>query len=154
MSHSEKPSKWARRRARQALVQAVYQWQVSSTEFTQLRQEFEASGALRKADAEFFADRLGVVVRHSDELDELFGPLLDRPLEQLDLVERAVLRLAAAELRDRIDVPYRVVIDEYVELTKTFGAQDAFRYINGVLDKLSESLRSIEVQVHSAHPSK
>lgn len=135
---------WARRKARRALTQAAYQWQVNQTEVLQLRREF-GEKALDKADAEFFADILALMVRHVEELDAQLAPLLDRPAEQLDVVERGILRLAATELNHRVDVPYSVVINEYVELTKTFGAQDAHKYVNGVLDRLAQDARSIEV---------
>ena len=79
------------------------------------------------------------------ELDAVFGELLDREIDKLDYVERAILRLATYEFSHRIDVPYRVVIDEYIELAKTFGAQDSHKYINGVLDNLAAKLRTIEV---------
>ena len=84
-------------------------------------------------------------------MTNLLAPLLDRPIEQLDLVERGVLRLAAVELSERIDVPYRVVIDEYVELTKLFGSEDAYKFVNGVLDKLSAQQRHLEVNAHREH---
>ena len=139
-----KTNMWARRKARRALVQAAYQWQVSQTDVLQLRQEFDEK-ALDKADAEFFAKILALMVRHVDELDAQLAPLLDRAGERLDVVERGILRLAATELNHRIDVPYSVVINEYVELTKTFGAQDAHKYVNGVLDRLAQDVRSLEV---------
>ena len=91
------------------------------------------------------------MINHSGELDAMLAPLLDRPIEQLDLVERGVLRLAAVELSERIDVPYRVVIDEYVELTKLFGSEDAYKFVNGVLDKLSAQQRHLEVNAHREH---
>ena len=91
------------------------------------------------------------MINHSDELDAMLAPLLDRPIEQLDLVERGVLRLAAVELSERIDVPYRVVIDEYVELTKLFGSEDAHKFVNGVLDKLSAQQRHLEINAHREH---
>ena len=140
---------WARRKARRALAQAAYQWQVSQTEVMQLREEF-GEKALDKADAEFFADILSLMVRHQQTLDAQLEPLLDRSAEHLDLVERGILRLAATELNHRIDVPYSVVINEYVELTKTFGAQDAHKYINGVLDRLAQDVRSSEVAANQS----
>ena len=79
------------------------------------------------------------------DLDAQLSPLLDRTIDQLDVVERGILRLAATEMIQRIDVPYKVVIDEYVELTKLFGSQDAHKYVNGVLDQLARTARSIEV---------
>ena len=142
-----KPNIWARRKARRALVQAAYQWQFADADLTQLHEEF-AERALDKADEEFFLDILTHMIKHSDELDQMLAPLLDRPLDQLDMVERGVLRLAAVELSERIDIPYRVVIDEYVELTKTFGSADAHKFVNGVLDRLSAQHRELEVSAH------
>ncbi|HCG69245.1 MAG TPA: transcription antitermination factor NusB [Gammaproteobacteria bacterium] len=145
-----KTNMWARRKARRALTQAAYQWQVNETAVLQLRREF-GEQALDKADADFFADVLALMVRHVGELDAQLAPLLDRSGEQLDVVERGILRLAATELNYRIDVPYSVVINEYVELTKTFGAQDAYKYVNGVLDRLAQDVRSIEVAAHQGN---
>jgi N utilization substance protein B len=145
-----KTNMWARRKARRALTQAAYQWQVNETAVLQLRREF-GEQALDKADADFFADVLALMVRHVGELDAQLAPLLDRSGEQLDVVERGILRLAATELNYRIDVPYSVVINEYVELTKTFGAQDAYKYVNGVLDRLAQEVRSIEVAAHQGN---
>ena len=141
-----KTNVWARRKARRALLQAVYQWQLTGHDFAEVRDDFASGEALKKADVGFFEELLRKVMRETGELDEAFAALLDRPVEQLDQVERAVLRLATAEFKFRIDVPFRVVIDEYVELTKSFGAQDSHKYINGVLDKLAATLRSIEVE--------
>jgi N utilization substance protein B len=137
--------KWARRRARRALVQAVYQWQMAGGSTSDIESEFEGNGSLAKADADYFRELLrGVVVNH-EQLDELLKPVLDRPIEQLDNVERAVLRIAVRELVSREDVPFSVIIDEYVELTKLFGAEDGHKFVNGVLDKLARSLRPVEV---------
>lgn len=136
---------WARRKARRALLQAVYQWQLSGNELSSIRADFHQGEALKKADTELFEELLGKVVRQAPELDAAYTGLLDRNAAQLDHVERAILRLATAEFMFRIDIPYRVVINEYVELAKSFGATDSFKYINGVLDKLAEQLRAIEV---------
>lgn len=139
-----KPNPWARRRARRALVQAVYQWQMSDADTSVVEEEFLAAEALVKADVEFFQELLRGVLQHSDEVDVLFAPLLDRSLASLDQVELAILRLGAFELKNRIDVPYRVVIDEYVQLARLFGAEDSYKYINGVLDRLAGDIRKIE----------
>jgi transcription antitermination protein NusB len=141
-----KPNIWARRKARRALVQAVYEWQMSANNVADIRAGFSEGEALKKADNQFFDELLNLVVRNASDLDASFVGLLDRPLEQINPVERAILRLASAEFIHRIDVPYLVVIDEYVELAKTFGAQDSHKYINGVLDKLAKELRGIEVE--------
>ena len=127
-------------------MQAVYQWQMSGNTLRSVQDDFRDSDALKKADLEFFDELLTRVVREADVLDAHYAEHLDRPVEQLDQVERAILRLATTEFAHRIDVPYRVVIDEYVELAKTFGAQDAHKYVNGVLDNLAAQLRAVEVQ--------
>lgn len=137
--------KWARRKARRALVQAVYQWQMAGGSASEIETEFQGNGSLDKADVAFFQDLLRGVLRDSAALDELLTPLLDRPLKELDKVELAALRLAARELAERPDVPYRAVIDEYVELTKLFGAEDGHKFVNAVLDRLAAELRPAEV---------
>ncbi len=145
-NNSGKPNIWARRKARRALVQAVYEWQLSANNVADIRANFLEGEALKKADTVFFDELLNLVVRQASVLDDAFAEVLDRPIGQLNHVEHAILRLATAEFIHRIDIPYLVVIDEYVELAKTFGAQDSHKYINGVLDKLAAQLRSIEVE--------
>jgi N utilization substance protein B len=135
---------WDRRRARRALAQAVYQWQITSADAVTVEKEFFDSGALKKVDSDFFTALLRGVTAGSDELDALLAPQLDRNLDDLDKVELALLRLGAYELKHRIDVPFRVVIDEYVELARVFGAEGSFKYVNGVLDKLAVDLRPLE----------
>jgi transcription antitermination protein NusB len=135
---------WARRRSPRALLQAVYQWQMSAAEPAAIETEFRESGALRRVDEDFFHALLRGVVDGTAELDALIAPTLDRRLEALDKVELALLRLGTYELRHRIDVPYRVVIDEYVELAKVFGAEESHKYINAVLDRLARDLRRLE----------
>lgn len=99
-----------------------------------------------KVDRAYFSELLKAIVAQSAELDELLQPALDRKVEELTPVERAILYLGSYELKERLDVPYKVVINEGVKLAKDFGAQDSFKYINGVLDRLSLSLREIERQ--------
>ena len=140
--------RWARRRARRALVQAVYQWQMAGGSAAEIEAEFKDNGSLDKADGPFFDELLGGVLHGCPAIDEMLSPVLDRRLDQLDKVERAVLRIATHELAAREDVPYRVVIDEYVELAKLFGAEDGHKFVNGVLDKLARSLRPVEVAAH------
>lgn len=138
---------WARRRSRRALLQAVYQWQMTGAETAAIERDLAEEGALKKADREFFTALLRGVVFGAGELDALLAPLLDRRVEELDKVELALLRLGAYELKHRIDVPFRVVIDEYIELAKVYGAEDSFKYVNGVLDRMAQELRALE---HSA----
>jgi len=162
-----KSSPWARRQARRALVQALYQWQMSGHSPSQIITDFEANGSLKKADRDFFHELLnGVVVAPAQPVDAgaepprivgcavdgLFVEFLDRGIHELDKVELAVLRLGCFELEQRIDVPFRVVIDEYVELTKLFGAEDAHKYVNGILDKVAGTTRQVEVQARTRAP--
>ena len=136
----------ARRQARRALVQAVYQWQMTALDSRGLENQFEEDGTLDKADRPFFNEGIRQVTLNTSEFDVLIEPLLDRSLTSLDKVELAILRLGTFELKNRIDIPYRVVIDEYVEMAKLFGAEQSHKYINGVLDKLAGQLRSVEVK--------
>ncbi len=135
---------WARRHARRALIQALYQWQLAPQEAAAIGTQFAANGALDKADRDFFRACLGGVIEASDALDAAFAPYLDREVTALDQVERAILRAGAFELRSRADVPYRVVIDEYIRLAKTFGAEESYKYVNGVLDRVARDFRDIE----------
>lgn len=135
---------WERKRARRALVQAVYQWQLAGADNHVIEKEFLEGKSLQRADREYFSEALRAVTRRSDEFDVLFSEALDRDFAALDQVERAILRLGAWELSERLDVPYRVVINEWVELAKTFGAEESHKYINSILDGLAGQLRSAE----------
>lgn len=137
--------KWARRKARRAAVQAVYQWQMAGGRTADIEAEFESNGSLDKADAEFFREILRGVLLNAPDLDALLAPVLDRKINELNSVEKAVLRLAVRELSTREEIPYPVIIDEYVELAKLFGAEDGYKFVNGVLDKLAGTLRPLEV---------
>jgi transcription antitermination protein NusB len=140
-----KSSVRARSRARRALVQALYKWHMTGAASVTIQKEFEDGEALNDADAEFFSEGLSRIILHTAVLDDQIAPLLDRAFKDLDPIEMAILRLGADELLHRTDVPYRVVINEYVELAKTFGAEESHKYINGVLDKLARSTRTVEV---------
>ncbi len=107
--------------------------------------EFHQGDSLLRADKSFFSEILGHAVRSNPVLQSTILPYLDREYDRLDFVEQAILELATAEFDLRKDIPYRVIIDEYVELAKTFGAQDSFKYINGVLDKIWPEVRKTEL---------
>jgi N utilization substance protein B len=136
-----------RRRARRRALQALYQWQLSGQETGAIEQQFLEEMQLGRTDLDYFAELLHRVAARSAELDAAIDPFLDRPLVTLDPVEKAILRLGTYELLERIDVPYRVVINESVELAKRFGAEQSHRYINGVLDKVGRAnpLRAAEI---------
>ena len=137
-----------RRKARHYGLQALYQWTLSGASPSDIEAEFRVDNDFRHTDGEYFSAVLKGVVDDVDGLESLFEPALDRTLDELDPIERNLLRLGTFELRDRIDVPYRVVISEAVALAKKFGATDSHRYINGVLDKVARELRQVELAQH------
>ena len=126
-----------RRKARHFGLQALYQWTLSGASAADIEAEFRIDNDFQHTDGEYFSAVLKGVVGDVDALEALFSPVLDRRLGELDPIERNLLRLGTFELRDRIDVPYKVVISEAVALAKKFGATDSHRYINGVLDKVA-----------------
>jgi N utilization substance protein B len=140
----------ARSRARRRALQAVYAWQLSGASAREVIAQFAHEQAHEVADLEYFEDLVIGVDRHCDELDDALAPFLDRDIEQVDPIERAVLRIAAYELRQRRDVPYRVVINEAIETAKRFGAEHGHTYVNGVLDHAAAEWRSVEVQAPRA----
>ena len=136
---------WARRRARHTLLQAIYAWQMTDADLPDIVAQFMTDDQLKNADKDFFRNCLRGVLHGVSDLDPLFEPYLDRRIDELDYVERAILRAGCYEMKERVDVPVRVVIDEWVELAKRFGAQDSFRYINGVLDRVARKIRGTEL---------
>ena len=139
----------ARTRARELLVQALYQKQLAGHECTELLEQFHEQAAYDRVDKEFFDESLPAICGAQVELEKKIDGLIDRPLEQLDPVELSVLLIGVYELESRIDVPYRVVINEGVNLAKRFGALDGHKFINACLDVAAQSLRSTEVQASS-----
>ncbi len=131
---------WARRCA----VQALYQWQLTAQSPGLIEAEFLAEEDLQKADTAYFRELVHQIPARATEIDTALDPLLDRPLAQVDPVERAILRIGAYELMQRPDIPYRIVLNEAVELAKVFGAEQGHRFINGVLDKLARGARPVE----------
>ena len=139
-------SSGARTRARELLVQALYQKQIAGHDHIELLRQFHEQTAYERVDQEFFDEVLAAICKGQADLEAQIDELIDRPLEQLDPVERAVLLIGVYELESRIDVPFRVVINEGVNLAKRFGATDGHKYINACLDVAAQSLRSAEVQ--------
>ncbi len=132
----------ARRKARSLAVQALYSWQIAGQPLHEIEAQFRTDNDFSEVDGAYFHEILHGVPRQKSELDSTFEPCLDRPLAEIDPVELAILRLSTYELRNRIDVPYKVVINEGIELAKTFGATDGHKFVNGVLDKLAPRLRA------------
>ncbi|WP_109127293.1 transcription antitermination factor NusB [Dyella sp. C11] len=134
----------ARSRARRRALQAIYAWQIGGSRMNAVIDQFRHEQDMEVADLEYFEDLLHGVERHVEAIDDALKPYVDREVGQIDPIERAVLRLAAYELKYRPDVPYRVVINEAIEVTKRFGADHGHSYVNGVLDKLATALRGTE----------
>jgi N utilization substance protein B len=142
----------ARSRARRRALQAVYAWQISGNRIEGVIDEFRDEQDMRIADLDYFEALVRGVAHSHAELDAALAPFLDREIERVDQIERAALRIAAWELRERIDVPYRVVINEAVEATKRFGSEHGHTYVNGVLDKLAGVWRSAEYAAAGSEP--
>ncbi len=134
-----------RRYARERALQALYQWDIGKAQSSDVRQQFLDTQDMSRVDIAFFVELFNGVSHDPDVVDTAMGDALDRPIEDLDPIERAVLRIAVFELTQRPDIPARVVINEGVEITKRFGADKGHRYVNGVLDKLAKQLRPVEM---------
>jgi len=137
-----------RKKARSLLVQALYQWQISDYPVNAIEAEYRADNT-GKIDWDYFHELFTGIADSAEELDNSFLPFLDRDIAQLNPIELAILRLGAFELANRIDIPYRVVINESIELAKKFGATDSHKYVNGVLDKLARQNRSVEINARA-----
>jgi len=135
-----------RSQARRCAVQALYQWQLTGEDVAEVATQILEEKDARKVDTSYFRGLLSGVVKQVDKMDALLAPALDRSIESLDPVELAIMRMGAYELQYNLEVPYRVVINESVELAKTFGADQGHKYVNGVLDKLAVTLRGPEVK--------
>lgn len=136
----------ARTRARELLVQALYQKQLAGHSCDELLEQFHQQAAYERVDKEFFDEILPAICDSQESLESKIDELIDRPLKYLDPVELAVLLIGVHELEVRTDIPYRVVINEGVNLAKRFGATDGYKYINACLDVAARSLRNSEVQ--------
>ena len=133
-----------RSRARRRALQAIYAWQISGGNAESLLAQFAHEQAREIADLTYFESLLRGVLDNRRDLDEALAPFVDRGVEEVDAIERAVLRVAAYELRFRQDVPYRVVINEAIETAKRFGSEHGHTYVNGVLDRAALEWRKTE----------
>lgn len=149
MSEGSRQSNRGRTMARRRAMQAIYQWQHTGQEVQDIEAQFIAEQDMSQVEVPYFRELLKEALSHISELDTYLTPYLDRVVEQVDPVERAILRIGAYELAYRRDVPYRVIINEGVELAKVFGAEQSHKYINGVLDKVARKLRSVELTMNS-----
>ena len=134
-----------RHRAREFALQGLYQWLLNNEDATTVVNNIRAAHGFEKADADHFAALLYGAIKDSVSLRAAFAPLIDRGVAELSPIEHGVLLIGAYELKNNLEIPYRVVINEAVELTKSFGGIDGHKYVNGVLDKLAPRLRADEV---------
>ena len=137
----------ARRNARRYALQAMYQWQLAGTSLIDIETEFLRYHIDKKLDLEYFKELIHGIPKYQHELDLQMQPFLGRPLNEIDPIELAVLRLAIYELIKRPDVPYRVIINEALELTKKFGSVEGYKFVNGILDRIAKKTRQIEINL-------
>jgi N utilization substance protein B len=135
----------AKQKARKLLVQALYSWELGGTDLQTIEVNFHLENDMSKIDTDLFKKVLYEVPENLAKIDEAYQPYLDREQDQLDPVSRAVLRIATYELLFSIEVPYKVAINEGVNLAKTFGPTDAYKFINGVLDRVAARARVVEI---------
>ncbi|HFE38098.1 MAG TPA: transcription antitermination factor NusB [Gammaproteobacteria bacterium] len=133
-----------RSQARKAVIQALYQWQLAEQNLHEIEMQFREERKGSKIDFEYFSEILHAVPAQVTELDALLAPHMDRGMKETNPVELAILRMAVYELKMRLDVPYRVIINEAVELGKQFGADQGHKFVNSVLDQVAKSLRKAE----------
>lgn len=130
-------TKKGRKRAREVLLQALYGWHLTGNSVESILEDNLARNSQKSFDAHYFTECFQGITENFEALDALFKPFLDREFDQLDLIELMLLRLATYEIEYRDDIPYKVSVNEALELAKRFGAEGSFKFINGVLDKLN-----------------
>lgn len=133
-----------RSQARRTALQALYQWQVAGSDLFEITKQFNEDGRLEKSDVNLFQELVKEVIESADALDKIYADYLDRSVSMIDPVEKIILRIGVFELQSKPEIPYRVVINEAIELAKRFGAEDSHKYINGILDKAAQKIRSVE----------
>lgn len=134
----------ARRKARRFALQALYEWAISQNAMFEIEARYRVENDMHKVDLEYFHELIHEITKQVEAIDDAFLPHLDRKFHELDHVERAILRIGTYELLHRIDVPYKVVINEGIELAKDFGATESHKYVNGILDEVAKQHRKVE----------
>ncbi|PKM37686.1 MAG: transcription antitermination factor NusB [Gammaproteobacteria bacterium HGW-Gammaproteobacteria-10] len=143
----------ARTNARKAAVQALYQWQMTGQNLSAIEMQFLEEERLKDAQKSYFNELFHGIPKSLDVIDDALTQFVDRPVEAIDPVERAILRIGVYELMNRLDMPYRVVLNESINLAKCFGADGSHRYINGILDKVAQQKRAVEIQAKNRKAS-
>lgn len=140
----------ARHNARVKALQALYQWDLAGTELAELELQFNDTQEMSRVDLAYFSELLHGVVKQIDVIDSHLSKCVDRPIEDLDPIEKTVCRIAAYEFISRLDVPMRVIINEGIEITKRFGADQGHKYVNGVLDNLARMVRKFDTAANKS----
>lgn len=135
----------AKTNARKCAVQALYQWQMSGESLSRIETYFLEQEYLKGAQKTYFSELFHGVPKQLTEIDAALAEFVDRPVEKIDPVERAILRIGVYELMNRLETPYKVIINEGVNLAKDFGAEGSHKYVNGILDKVSQKQRAVEI---------
>ena len=143
----EKQSISGKRRARKLALQALYQWLMSGSDLHEIEAQFRVINNMEKVDGDYFCRLLHGVPAHIADLEASISPFLDREISGLNPIELTVLRIGAFELFNCPEIPYKVILDESISLTKEFGSQDGHRYVNGVLNNLARQVRAIEISL-------
>jgi len=136
----------ARTNARKAAVQALYQWQMTGQSLIEIERQFLEDERLKDAQKSYFTELFHGVPKNLEAIDQALSEFVDRPVNMIDPVERAILRMGVYELLHRLDMPYRVVLNEGINLAKYFGADGSHKYINGILDKVAQQKRAVEIK--------
>ena len=136
----------ARTNARKAAVQALYQWQVAGQDLSEIERQFLEEERLKDAQKSYFIELFYGVPKNLDAIDQALSEFVDRPVDTIDPVERAILRIGVYELLHRLDMPYKVVLNEGINLAKYFGADGSHKYVNGILDKIAQQKRALEIK--------
>ncbi len=136
----------AKTNARKCAVQALYRWQMAGESLSRIELHFLEEERLKGAQKNYFSEIFHGVAKQLNTIDEAMSEFVDRPVEKIDPVERAVLRLGTYELINRLEIPYKVVINESINLAKHFGAEGSHKYVNGILDKVAQKIRVLEIK--------
>jgi N utilization substance protein B len=144
----------ARTNARKAAVQALYQWQMTGQNLSEIERQFLEEERLKDAQRNYFTELFYGVPKNLEAIDQALSEFVDRPVDTIDPVERAILRIGTYELLNRLDMPYKVVLNESINLAKYFGADGSHRYVNGILDKIAQQKRAIEIQAKAKAQAK
>jgi len=134
-----------RSKSREVAMQALYQWQLNYSEMSEITHQFSESGRFQGIDMAFYHEIVQYISCHAEALDEILVPLLDRSVNMIDPIEKTIMRIGIYELKEKPEIPYKVVINEAVELTKHYGSEDGHKFVNGILDKVAKNLRANEM---------